>query len=232
MEYFIFKRKDGLEVPSFSLGSIVEKPFITRATRVFKHIQIEGRNGTLTEDTKAYNNIEISVSLINYKEDLWENEAISLFDGTGGELSFTWIRGSYKVKEVSVFNITEEITGIFRIELTFICEPFRHLETTEISIDENDTTFLVEGNIETDHILTVYGTGDISLFINDEQIVFSDVVDHISIDTYKMSCYKDNQSTNEQMTGEFIKLQSGENTISWIGTVTQIDMSYRGRFLN
>ena len=66
--YFIFKRTDGLEVLSNELGKIKSKPEISRAVRVINHISIEGRNGTLTEDTGSYNNIEISISLINYIE--------------------------------------------------------------------------------------------------------------------------------------------------------------------
>ena len=74
--YFIFKRTDGLEVLSNELGKIKSKPAISRAVRVINHISIEGRNGTLTEDTGSYNNIEISISLINYRENILDKEDI------------------------------------------------------------------------------------------------------------------------------------------------------------
>ena len=231
MNFFIFKRKDGLEVPSFQIGSIKEKPIIQRATRVMKSISIEGRNGTLTEDTKSYSDIEISFELINYKNNLWENETIGLLDGIGGELHLSWIEGWYKVNEVDI-SIKEDITGLFNISITFKCGPFRELEENKIEFTKNNSTILIEGNYETDHITKIYGSGDISLFINDEQIVFKGVEEYITLDTARFICYKDNKSTNKKMIGEYIKLKPGINDIRWIGNVTKIEMSYRGRFLN
>ena len=118
--YFIFKRTDGLEVLSNELGKIKSKPAISRAVRVINHISIEGRNGTLTEDTGSYNNIEISISLINYRENILDKEVIGLIDGRGGELRLSWLSGWFKVKEVNNFIITEEVQGIFNIEITAI----------------------------------------------------------------------------------------------------------------
>ena len=142
MHFFIFKRKDGLEVPSFQIGSIKEKPIIQRATRIMKSISIEGRNGTLTEDTKSYSDIEISFELINYKENLWKNETIGFLDGTGGELNLSWIDGWYKVNSVDI-SVKEDITGLFNISLTFKCGPFRNLEESKFTFTENNSTILI-----------------------------------------------------------------------------------------
>ena len=106
--FFIFKRNDGLEVSSMELGSIVAKPSISRAKRVIKHISIEGRDSTLTEDTGVYNNTEISFQLINFKENLLEKEILGFLDGSGGQLKLSWLQGWFKVKEVNQFLITEE----------------------------------------------------------------------------------------------------------------------------
>lgn len=231
-KYFIFTRKDGLVVPSFEIGSLVEKPVISRATRNIKHITVEGRNGTLTEDFKNYNNIEIPFKLINYKENILEKEILRTFDGIGGELKISWLDGSFKIKEVNTFNITENINGIYNIELNFICEPFRYLNEDTIILTTRNTNIFTAGNYETDHITTIYGTGDISLLINDEQIVFKDVTDYITIDTARLICYKDNTPSNNKMLGDFIKLKPYINAIDWIGTVSKIKIKYRGRFLN
>ena len=229
MHFFIFKRKDGLEVPSYQIGSIKEKPIIPRATRIMKSISIEGRDGTLTEDTGSYSDIEIPFELINYKENLWENETIGLLDGAGGELHLSWIDGWYKVNEVNI-SIKEDITGVFNISISFKCGPFRQLEENTFILTENNSTILIAGNYNSDHITKIYGSGDISLLINDEQIVFKNVEEYTILDTARFLCYKDNQ--NKKMIGEYIKLVPGTNTISWIGNVTKVEMSYRGRFLN
>lgn len=230
--YFIFKRTDGLEVLSNELGKIKSKSEISRAVRVINHISIEGRNGTLTEDTGSYNNIEISISLINYTENILDKEVIGLIDGRGGELRLSWLNGWFKVKEVNNFIITEEVQGIFNIEITFVCEPFRYLDEETIEIINSDTDIFISGNIETNHITTILGDGDISLFINDEQINFKSVDKYITIDTDRLICYKDNDPANNKMVGEFLKLNSGINNIKWIGNVSSIEINYRGRFLN
>ena len=231
MNFFVFKRKDGLEVPSFQIGSIKEKPIIPRATRIMKSISIEGRDGTLTEDTKSYSDIEIEFELINYKENLWETETIGLLDGLGGELHLSWIEGWYKVNEVNV-SIKEDITRLFNITISFKCGPFRQLEENKVILTENNSTVLIPGNYETDHITKIYGNGNISLFINDEQIVFKGVNEYITLDTARMYCYKDNNSENKKMIGEYVKFKPGLNTISWIGKVNKVELIYRGRFLN
>ena len=48
----------------------------------------------------------------------------------------------------------------------------------------------------------------------------------------KKKCYKDNNSENKKMIGEYVKFKPGLNTISWIGTVNKVELIYRGRFLN
>lgn len=230
--FFIFTRIDGLEVPSFEIGSITTKPVLKRATRVIKHISIDGRSGTLTEDTGSYNNIELKFQLINFKNNILEKEVLELLDGTGGELRISWLQGNFKVKEVSELLITEEIEGVFKIDLSFICEPFRYLESEWLELTKNNSIVNISGNYEADHITTVYGNGDISLLINDEQIVFKGVSDYITIDTARMICYKDNTPANNKMIGEFLKLKAFVNTIDWIGTVSKVEIKYRGRYLN
>lgn len=230
--FFIFKRNDGLEVSSMELGSVVSKPSIPRAVRVIKHISIEGRDGTLTEDTGVYNNIEIRLQLINFKENILEKEILGLLDGSGGELKLSWLQGSFKVKEVNQFLITEETPGVFKIDLSFICGPYRYLESELLEITTNNVVINVGGNILADHITTIYGNGEISFLINGEQINFKGVEDYITIDTSRLICYKDTTSTNNKMVGDFIKLNSGVNTISWIGNINKIEISYRGRFLS
>ena len=230
--YFIFKRRDGLEVPSFDIGSIVTKPAISRATRVIKHISIEGRDSTLTEDTGSYNNIEINIQLINFKDNLLEKEVIGLLDGTGGELHLSWLQGYFKVKEINQFLITEDVEGVFKIDLNFVCEPYRYLEKEIIEVTANNTNINIAGNSEADHVTTFFSSGDISMLINDEQINFKGIEEYITIDTSRMICYKDNISTNNKMVGEFVKLKPGINNISWIGNVNKVEINYRGRILN
>ena len=142
------------------------------------------------------------------------------------------MQGYFKVKEINQFLITEDVEGVFKIDLNFVCEPYRYLEKEIIEVTANNTNINIAGNSEADHVTTFFSSGDISMLINDEQINFKGIEEYITIDTSRMICYKDNISTNNKMVGEFVKLKPGINNISWIGNVNKVEINYRGRFLN
>lgn len=224
--YFIFN-----DFISTSIGSLADKPTIERAKREIKEIEVIGRHSNLIEDYKTYSNITIPLTILSVKEEIWLDEnLLDTFNGKGGELKLSWLQGSFKVKYVSKFSIKQEGAS-YTISLEFVCEPFRYLDEEMIEIDSNEKIF-ISGNYETEHVTTVYGSGDISLLINDEQINFKSVDGYIIIDTDRLICYKDNSAANNKMVGEFIRLKAGLNTISWIGSVSKVSIRYRGRFLN
>lgn len=225
--YFIFD-----DFISTDIGSLADKPTISRAKRQIKDIEIFGRSGTLTEDYATYDNITIPLRIVTTNKDIWSNETLfNTFNGKGGELKLSWLNGKFKVKQVSEFSITQQKSS-YTIEIEFVCEPFRYLDEEVISITTKGTNIFSSGNYEADHITTIYGNGDISLLINNKQIVFKGVSNYITIDTARLICYKDNTPANNKMLGEFLKLNPFVNTIDWIGTVSKVEIRYRGRFLN
>ena len=75
------------------------------------------------------------------------------------------------------------------------------------------------------------GSGDITLTINSQNIYLYDVVGYVEIDTQDMEYHKDLLPLENGMAGDFPFFELGNNTISWIGTVTSIEIDGRWRFI-
>ena len=71
-------------------------------------------------------------------------------------------------------------------------------------------------------IITVNGTGEMSLMVGTQIVELSDIASSITIDSELQEAYYDSTSMNECMSGEFPRLQPGMNAISWSGDVTSV----------
>ena len=93
------------------------------------------------------------------------------------------------------------------------------------------------GNIYSKPKLTVYGTGDIGIYLNGVQMfqIALGTSGYITIDTNLMEAYQDNLETlmNRQVTGDYsnFKLPVGESTISFSGAVTSCVVENYSRWL-
>lgn len=113
-------------------------------------------------------------------------------------------------------------------------EPFIIAATV---VGDASGTITNAGNIYSKPKLTVYGSGDIGIYLNGVQMfqiaLGSD--GYITIDTNLMEAYKDNLQTlkNRQVTGDYsnFKLPVGSSTISFSGVVTSCVVENYSRWL-
>lgn len=91
------------------------------------------------------------------------------------------------------------------------------------------------GNIYSRPTITIAGSGTINLSLNNTQIFSINMGSYssITIDTTQMEAYNGSTLLNRNVTGNYdnFKLNVGNNTISWSGTVTQIEISNYSRWL-
>lgn len=91
------------------------------------------------------------------------------------------------------------------------------------------------GNYFSRPVLTITGTGTIGLYLNDLQLFSINMGSYtsITIDTNNMNAYNGKTLLNRYVTGNYdnFKLDVGNNTISWSGTITQIEISNYSRWL-
>ena len=100
---------------------------------------------------------------------------------------------------------------------------------------DNEGVFKVlnRGNIYSRPKITIKGSGDIQLYINDVSVLFIALgnLGQITIDNF--NAYNGDTFLNRYVTGDYdnIRLKVGSNTISWSGNVTEITLDYISRWI-
>lgn len=103
--------------------------------------------------------------------------------------------------------------------------------------ENNETTVTNAGNTASRPIITIYGQGNIGMYINDVQVLDIALGDeqYITIDSVAMEAYKDSTANlkNRLVTGDYSKLalNVGDNKIYFTGIVTKYEISKYSRWL-
>ena len=103
--------------------------------------------------------------------------------------------------------------------------------------EDNESTVTNAGNTTSRPILTIYGQGDIGVYINDVEVLDVALGDeqYITLDSVEMEAYKDTTANlkNRLVTGDYSKLalNAGANKIYFTGKVTKYEISKYSRWL-
>ena len=214
---------------------VVEGPPEVLAQEEYEEISIEGRNGTLIENKGTFPNIEKSFILTTIDIDQDINLMIEkvkkwLFDIKDNKLLYS-IENKYNiVKKVIIeedIKTTFEEFGDFKVK--FICEPFYYnLLEKNIIVTQKQTTIYNSGDFTSAPKIIIYGTGDLQITINDTTVQINNVDERVLLDSKLFLCLdKDNNNKSIDMIGNFPTLDIGENTITWVGNITKLDISPR-----
>lgn len=108
------------------------------------------------------------------------------------------------------------------------------LSVTMASDSFNQISLTNRGNVVSRPTVTVYGSGNVELAINAVTVLsFSIEGGSITIDAEEMNAYHGNALMNRRVTGDYsdLRLNVGENVISWRGDVTGIRVEDFSRWL-
>lgn len=93
-----------------------------------------------------------------------------------------------------------------------------------ITITKAATIINPEGFTATPY-MKIYGSGNVTLYINNRAHGFKNIDGYIEVDSENMNAYKgDTLQNNKMLVGAFPKLAAGDNNISWAGNVTKIEI--------
>ena len=87
------------------------------------------------------------------------------------------------------------------------------------------------GSVYSEPLMTVYGSGDITLMVGMTVIELTGISGSIILDSVLKEAYKGTTLMNEHMTGDFPVLKPSMNAISWSGTVTRVVIQPNWRYL-
>lgn len=169
------------------------------------------------------------------------NAIISYFNSEG---TVTFSNESDKYYKYQILDQIdfEKLIRFKTATVTLHVQPFKYsLTDTEQTFEiTNETSISITngGNYIAKPTMTIYGTGTINLYVNASQvfiIALGSTEEYITIDAEIMEAFKDTTTVlkNRLVTGDYenFVLETGANTISWTGSVTQIDISNYTRWL-
>lgn len=215
---------------------IVNRVNIPVSQKEIETISIAGRNGTLTKEL-GFLDRSITVNFNFKTRNRNDNMSKKIRNITSlllnaKKISFTDDKEVYyKVKAVSISDIERNLRVLGSFSATFTVDPFAYYSPNSKILLTNHSKIYNIGTYESEPHIKVFGTGNATLNINNKDLTLKDIDGFIEIDSELKETFKDSVSKNDKKVGEYPLFLIGENTISWTGNITKIEIEPRWRFL-
>lgn len=207
MGWFHFKGKD-----SRDFGILISAaPEKVRAERRVEQVTIPGRSGELTMDEGTYAPYVLSVECSTRgSENL--DEILAWLDGAGELILCTEPDKVFRASIYNKISVSDMIYLYNSFLLQFRVQPFKYsvnaagdaLELTAPTTTRNS------GTVYSEPLITVYGSGDITLTVNGADFPLYGVQESITIDSEMMEVFKGNANQNGKYGGaEFPRFEVG-----------------------
>lgn len=214
-------------------GIIVEKiPDIIKGKKRFKSYEIEGRDGVLVVDKGTYDSFVCTLECHFDTDSQSINSIKEFLDGYGtlsfdGETEYTaYISNQIDFEKVAMFR---------KFPLQFSINPIsKDITPTLFSVTESPITLTINSTYKMYPTITLIGSGDVTITINNKTFYLYDLNSSL---TYTLDCEakvivnSNNVNCANQMKYDFPVLEKGINNISYTGTLTKFDISYKKAYL-
>ncbi len=201
-----------------------------------EEITIPGRNGVLTIDEGTYEGYTLSVTC-GTRGVKKLGEIAAWLNGHGNLILSTEPDKVYWARVSNAISISDVIYLYNSFLVQFKVFPFKY-SVGAVNSHADDVTLTTastinnKGTVYSQPTITVYGTGDIALTINDTNYGLTSVDEFITIDSEMMEVYKGTTNANNKYSAmDFPRFEVGENRISWTGNVTKIEIDPKWRWL-
>ncbi len=214
--------------------TVTELPEIILPEERITFTDIPGLSGSLfqTEGADVYKDMTLAVKC--YCPDPTPaavGEIAAYFRGSGRLELPSRPDGYYEARVVNQIQFSKILRGNTPRSFTvnFRCKPFLRLYTGETEHEVTSGSFLLNPTgIQAKPLITITGSGDITLLVGTRIIQLSGIEDGIVLDSELQEAYYGNELKNTQMTGEFPVLGPGNTAISWTGwNVTSVKVTPR-----
>lgn len=230
-DYFIW---NGTDCRDYGIH-VTEQPPITIPAERSTQTNVPGRPGSLThlEGEDVYD--DLLLTAICFISDPAQIPAIAAWLKGSGTVTFANRTGGYyKARIANQIPFEKVLRGNphCAFSVNFRCFPFWYQEdAASITVNTSGTIVTNPGSVYAEPILTVYGSGDITLMVGTTIVELEDISGSILLDCALKEAYLGNALMNDHMTGEFPVLKPGANAVSWSGTVTKVEIKPNWRFL-
>jgi phage-related protein len=232
-------------VHSSDLKSFIQhRPEIPVPRRKVTLRDVPNRSGLVPFDEKAYENTTMTLTLVTYgasEEEADYNRSL-VFNAfnSGGYLPFTPYFDKGKVYMVHLESMSFTGSRMYGhnqpYTLTFSVKPFKYDSQNQKMVFTTSANLINHYFFHSEPLITLYGTGDTTLVVNSESFVFKNITGSLIIDSETENCYRMNgeQIINENKkmyTIDFPQFKPGQNTVSWTGNITRIEVEPRWQSL-
>lgn len=210
---------------STSLGVRLTGPVeLPVARRVVDDVEVTGRAGTLTrfqgwEDTTIALPLAVKGGVQAYRK-----AALALSEATTIGLSRE--PGLFRrVKYARIGPLQGQLTswGLFDAEV--VCEPFTYLATGLETITlAASGTVTNPGLLDAAPVITVYGTGTLTLTVNGVRHVLRVPAGRLTVDSDRLITHVAGKTQTDALTGDFPKLRPGLNQISLGPGISKVEI--------
>lgn len=225
------------EIDSSSINGLIisELPPITKPKMRTNIIKIDGRDGDLIEELgyESYTKtIKIGLAK-NYDID----EIIKYFTGYGDLILSNEPDKVYRCSIMDKIDY-EKLLRFKKASVKFYTQPYKYKRDEEkvvLNIDQETSVSVSNIGLEKSKpIIKLQGSGTVAINLNGATVfnyTFPSNENEVVIDSIKEEAYLNNIFKNRHMSGIFPILELGENTISWSGDLTKIEIQPMSRWL-
>ena len=214
---------------------VSELPPITIPLERSKQTNVPGRPGSLTqlEGDDVYDDMILTATC--FIADPAQIPAIAAWLKGKGTVTFAnRTGGHYNARIANQIPFEKVLRGNphCSFAVNFRCYPFWYQENvSDVTITTSGETITNPGSVNSEPLITVYGSGNITLMIGTTILELTNVSSNIVLDCALKEAYKGTTLMNDHMSGDFPVLKPGLNAVSWSGNVTSIVISPKWRYL-
>ena len=219
--------------------AISKRPMIPSPKRRVTFMDIPGRHSSVRHDEETYEDITIVVECHISKRTGPLHEQIDaikawLFGAGEQPLIFSYEPDkAYQAQVVNAIDFTPHLRQAGTFPVLFHCRPFKvEADPSTLTYTSSGQTIQNPGTVASAPIITIVGGGSITLNVNGQVTELMNVQDRIILNSDLQECYNEGvQNENDKMSGPFPFLMPGNNSISWSGSVSQVDITPNWRWL-
>lgn len=205
---------------------VLEQPPVTIPSERVTFTDVPGRSGSLTqlEGDDVYDDMVLTATCM-IADPSRIPEIAGWLRGSGTVTFANRQGGFYHARVVNQISFEKILRGNLHrsFAINFRCKPFWYAEGVEpIMLTQSSTFISNPGSVYAEPVVTINGSGDITLMIGMSITELSGITSGITLDTPLMEAYSGSTPMNSCMSGDFPVLHPGTNAISWTGNVTSV----------
>ena len=215
---------------------VSEQPPVTIPQERSKQTTIPGRPGSLStlEGEDVYDDLTLTATC--FIRDPAFIPSIAAWLKGGGTVTFANRPGGFYHAHVSNQIPFEKIlrgNPHRSFAVNFRCSPpFWYVNNpAEVTISNGSAVVVNPGSVYSEPIFHVYGSGDITLIVNDTFIELEGIEDSIVLNSVIQEAYQGEMLLNEKVEGDFPVLKPGNNLISYSGDISRVIIAPNWRYV-